>query len=178
VKNPSRLVNALSAAHTQHGGSVAALSDDRALLLVLLRHFGCTFCREALSDIAARRAEIEASGATIVLVHMTADRKAREFFARYGLDDVPRVSDPERALYRALGLGEAELMEVLTKEVFRRGAEAWREGHRLGWLARHPLQMPGLFLVYRGEVADSFRHARVSDRPDYLGFVRGGEGGS
>jgi peroxiredoxin len=175
VKNHSRLVNALSAAHTQHGGSVAALSDDHALLLVLLRHFGCAFCREALSDLAARRAEIETAGATIVLVHMAGDRQAGEFFARYGLGDVPRVSDPERALYRALGVREAELAEVLTREVFRRGAEAWRSGHRMGLVVRGALQMPGLFIVYRGEVADSFRHARVSDRPDYLRFVRGGE---
>jgi hypothetical protein len=34
--------------------------------------------------------------------------------------------------------------------------------------------MPGLFLVYKSEVADSYRHASVSDRPDYTAFVRGG----
>lgn len=154
--------------------SVAALSDDRALLLVLLRQFGCAFARETLADLAARRAEIEAGRATIVLVHMAEDAHAQAMFARYGLDDVSRVSDPARTLYRAFGLGEARPMEVLSPHVLRRLAEAWRAGHHLGLPQRYGRQMPGMFLVFRGEVADGYRHRTVCDRPDYVRFVRGG----
>ena len=105
---------------------------------------------------------------------MADDDAARDLFARYGLGDVPRVSDPVRALYRAFGLGEARLGDVLTPLVLRRGLEAWRAGHGPGLPQPHSRQMPGLFLVYQGQVADAYRHTSVSDRPDYVRFVRGG----
>lgn len=107
-------------------------------------------------------------------MHTAGDATARDEFARHGLDDVPRVSDPERALYRAFGLGEAGAAETLTPVVLRRGVEAWRAGHRPGLPRGNARQMPGLFLVYRGEIADAYRHATVGDRPDYVRFVRGG----
>ena len=105
---------------------------------------------------------------------MATDEAARALFARHGLDDLPRVSDPERALYRAFGLGESRAGDVLTPAVLRRGMEAWRAGHRPGLPCPGGRQLPGLFLVYRREVADAYRHAAVSDRPDYVRFVRGG----
>ena len=106
---------------------------------------------------------------------MVEDAESQVVLAGYGLADLPRVSDPARALYRAFGLGQAGTAEILNPTVLRRGSEAWRAGHRLGWLRGDALQMPGLFLVYRGEVADSFRHGTVADRPDYVRFVRGGD---
>jgi hypothetical protein len=48
---------ALSAAYTSQGGeTLASLTANREVFLVFLRHFGCTFCREALADIAEKRA--------------------------------------------------------------------------------------------------------------------------
>jgi hypothetical protein len=174
VPTRTDLAGALSAARVQDGTSVRALSDTRPLLLVLLRSLGCTFCREALGDLAAQRPAIEHAGATLVLVHMEAEAEAGPVIAGYGLGDVPRVSDGGRALYRALHLREARPAEILTRAVLVRGLEAWRAGHRMGWPRTNPRQMPGLFLLYRGEIADSFRHETVADRPDYVAFVRGG----
>ena len=39
------------------GPSLEQLSHDRPQLVVFLRHFGCTFCRESLADLAEKRAE-------------------------------------------------------------------------------------------------------------------------
>ena len=53
------------------GETLFDYSLRQPVLLVFLRHFGCTFCREALSDISKKRSEIEEQGSRIVFVHMT-----------------------------------------------------------------------------------------------------------
>lgn len=80
---------------SQHGQTLVALSAERPQFVVFLRHFGCTFCREMVSDIAARRQAIEAAGSQLAFVHLGAEEKAKNFFAYYKLDDVPRFSDPD-----------------------------------------------------------------------------------
>nr|WP_256200529.1 hypothetical protein [Verrucomicrobium spinosum] len=50
----------LAEALTSAGPSLAALSQQSPVLVVFLRHAGCTFCREALADIARVRPAIEA----------------------------------------------------------------------------------------------------------------------
>ena len=111
----------LAGARDQHGVSVAELSDAAPLLIVLLRHGGCTFCREALDDLARQRAAIEAGGARIMLVHLEADAHGAAMFARYGLADVSRVSDPQGRLYAALELRRGNLWQVLGPGVIWRG---------------------------------------------------------
>src|SRR5437763_929202 len=82
-----------------------------------LRHSGCTFCRESLADISEQRESIEASGARIVLVHMGKEEYAAKFFRRYGLGDVPRISDPNQALYRAFGLNRGTFHSLFGPKV-------------------------------------------------------------
>ena len=41
----------------------------RPTLVVLLRSFGCTFCREAMADVAAAKHAIHDAGANIAFVH-------------------------------------------------------------------------------------------------------------
>ncbi|MBK8557721.1 MAG: redoxin domain-containing protein [Lewinellaceae bacterium] len=62
------------------GESLADLSEKGTVLLVFLRHFGCSFCREAISDISKRRKKLEAKGVRVVLVHMATDLETAEKF--------------------------------------------------------------------------------------------------
>ncbi|HEY3442166.1 MAG TPA: peroxiredoxin-like family protein [Paludibaculum sp.] len=159
---------------TQHGITLDELSRLSPTLLVFLRHAGCTFCREALSDLAARRAEIEASGVRLVLVHMSSELNGARFFSRYGLQDVEKISDPERALYRAFGLPRGSFGDLFGPRVWLRGFQAGVLGrHGLGGLAGDGFQMPGVFLLFHGEIVRSYRHQSASDRPDYLSLVTG-----
>ena len=64
------------------GDSIAHLSKTSPVLLVFMRHIGCTFCREAMSDLAQQRRMIEASGTRLVLVHMGGEEQAVKFFRR------------------------------------------------------------------------------------------------
>ena len=159
---------------TQHEVTLDELSRLSPILLVFLRHTGCTFCREALADLAVQRARIEKSGTRIVLIHMSSEEQGRKLFAKHGLGDVPRVSDPERSLYRAFGLRRGSLLDLFGPRVWWRGFEAGILGrHGIGKLAGDGFQMPGVFLVYHGEILRSYRHESASDRPKYLALVTG-----
>jgi peroxiredoxin len=159
---------------TQHGVTIDEISRLSPVLLVFLRHAGCPFCREALADLAAQRREIERNGARMVLVHMGSEEQGARFFARYGLSDVPRVSDPDRALYRAFGLPRGTFSDVIGPKVWWRGFQAGVLGrHGVGKLAGDGFQMPGVFLLFHGEIVRSYRHQSAGDRPDYLALVTG-----
>lgn len=161
---------------TNVGLSIDELSRLSPVLLVFLRHAGCTFCREALDDLASRMPEIESRGARLVLVHMGADAHAEQFFTRYGLQNVPRISDPERSLYRAFGLRRGTLGDLFGPKVWMRGFEsAILKRHGQGRLVGDGFQMPGIFLLFHGEVLRSYRHQSAADRPDYVKLVTGQE---
>ncbi len=156
---------------TSTGATLKELSRERPLLLVLLRHTGCSFCREALSDLATRRSAIEASGTGLVLVHMGSDEQGRRTFARYGLDDLPRISDPHRRLYRGLDLHRGRFGQLFGPKVWWRGIQAVLAGHLVGKLVGAGTQMPGLFLLHDGRIVRSIRHRSAADRPDYQSFA-------
>lgn len=157
---------------TNDGMSLLQLSKEHPIMLLFLRHAGCMFCREALSDVAAQRKQIEATGTRIVLVHMSREPQAGSFFRKYGLEDLPRVSDPQRSLYRAFGLGRGGLMQLAGPAVWLRAIRAAIfQRHGVGEAVGDVFQMPGVFMVYHGHVVRSFVHHSVADRPDYRGFV-------
>lgn len=160
-------------AKTDSGSSLYELSRLSPVLIVFLRHAGCPFCRQAVADIAKQRREIENSGTTLVLVHMEEKEMGREFFRKHSLDDVPQISDPSCRLYRAFGLKRGTLRMLFGPGVWLRGLQAGiLEGHGVGWLAGDGFQMPGIFLLFHGQVLRAFRHQSTADRPDYSRFVR------
>lgn len=161
---------------TNQGVTLEEMSTLSPVLLVFLRHAGCTFCREALADLAARRKEIESEGARLTLVHMGSEEHGARFFAKYGLADVPRVSDPDRTLYRAFGLPRGSLGDLFGPKVWWRGFQAAiLDRHGVGTLVGDGFQMPGVFLIFHGEVLRSYRHQSAADRPNYMALVTGRE---
>jgi len=165
-------VTALAGARTQDGTSLAELSRKHAVLVVFLRHSGCTFCREAMEDLAASRARIEADGTRLALVHMGSPDSFARFAATYQLGDVAAISDPGRTLYRGLGLRRGRLTQLLGWNVWRRGVRAFSAGHAVGALDGDGTQMPGVFLIRDGRVVKRFAHADAAERPDYVALGR------
>jgi len=165
--------SALAAAHTSAGSTVAELSRQSPVLLVFLRHTGCTFCREALSDLAKQRASMERLDTQLVLVHLGDAAAFAQFAAQYGLGDVPRVADPERKLYQALGLHRGSLFALLHPRVWWRGLQvAILKKHGFGVPTGDVAQLPGVFLIRDGRVVTAHRHRFTSERPDYLGLCQ------
>lgn len=166
-------LNLLASTRTSTGETLADMSAAAPILLVLLRHEGCSFCRNAMSDIARLRTQIEKAGARIVLGHMSTAESFHAFASRYGLSGIPSVSDPERTLYRGLGLRRGTLGQVLSPRVLWRWFKVLLSGHMPGSIKGDPLQLPGAFLLHKGQVIKSHTYRDASDRPDYLALATG-----
>lgn len=164
---PPELETLLASKRDQHGRSVLERSNEKPQLVLFVRHFGCTFCRETLSDLSARRAELEKQGLELVVVHMNDDEAAAdEYFGRWKLQDVSRVSDPRCELYRGLGLQRGSLGQLLGPAVWSRGLQAWLGGHGLGTLDGDGFQLGGAFVIDHGKIVAACRHQTAGDRPD------------
>lgn len=156
---------------TNTGETLAALSEKSPVLLVLLRHEGCPFCRNAMNDIARQKSNIEEAGASIVLGHMGNADEFSNFAARYGLSAIPAVANPDRSLYRGMGLKRASVLRLLSPRVFWNYLKAIFAGHKPGKIKGDPFQLPGAFLLHRGKVVRGHLYRDAGDRPDYVGLA-------
>jgi len=163
--------NVLGEYRSQKGESLVELSAAGPVLLVFLRHFGCTFCREMVAELAEKRGEIEAQGSRLAFVHLGTEEKAKSFFAYYKLQDVPRFADPDAHLYKEFGLARAKLGQYLNSESIYRMIFAWLDGHFIGLPAGDVQRMPGVFLMQENKIRRAFRHELVSDRTDYVALA-------
>ena len=150
------------------GESLRDYSEKHPVMLTFLRHFGCTFCREALSDISGNRLDIESTGTKLVFVHMSTEEVAEEYFKRYDLLGIPHISDPECKYYAGFGLVKGNITQLFGLKTWIRGFSAGiMDGHGVGPQLGDGFQMPGVFIISQGEIRESFIHKQASDRPDY-----------
>jgi peroxiredoxin len=155
---------------TQNGECLGDLQRQRSILLVFLRHLGCTFCREALADLAKIREKLEARNVGLVFVHMSGEPLARDVFALHNLENVSRVSDPEKRLYALFQLEAGTILEVMGAKAIMRGlGTSFRHG--IGPTQGNVMQMPGAFVIHNGRILNEFRHKSSADRPDYVGLL-------
>jgi len=166
--NNKRITDSILKMRTNTGADIAEISKRQPVMLVFLRHFGCTFCREALGEIALKRERIEEKGTQLVFVHMADEATANRYFTRYNLEDAVHISDPNCDYYAAFGLVKGNLTQLMGLRVWMRGFQAGIiEGHGLGKLMGDSFQMPGIFLVQNEMVKDHYIHKLSSDKPDY-----------
>lgn len=171
VSNQTPLVEPeiLEAIYTSEDEDLYSLSKKQPVMLVFLRHFGCTFCREALSDLSKLRDDLEKRNVRLVLVHMSEDDLATRYFKKYDLVPVDHISDPDLSLYDLFGLNKGSFGQLFGLKVIRRTLTAGvLAGHGLGAPHGNPNQMPGVFVLKNGSIQRKFMHSSAADRPDYL----------
>lgn len=161
----------LAAMPLSDGRSVLDASRTRPVMLVFLRHMGCTFCREAMADLGRIRSELE--GVVLpVLVHMSEPARAQATFAKYGLEGIEQISDPSRRFYRGIGLARGGLLQLFGPSNWIRGIQAGLlDGHLVGMLEGDGFQMPGVFILRDGRVVHAMHHATAGERPEYLALA-------
>lgn len=158
---------------TESGAELFALSHESPVLLIFLRHFGCSFCRKAISDVAELAPELARRNVRPVFVHLGTPEVAQAHFAYYSIPDVERIHDPEARLYREFGLDRQHPARSLInpKDLwswFLRG-DIFRYG--VGKIDTDGHQMPGVFFLRDGKIVRSFRHRNISDQPDYRKLI-------
>lgn len=157
----------LKSARTQFGESLDTLSRQGPVLVVFLRHAGCPFTREAITDLSRQQQSIGAAGAKLVFVHMLDELTAKPLFEQRGMSDVSRISDPEQKLYQAFELQRGSMWQVAGPGIWWRALKTILSGNVFGAPAGDIRQLPGAFLVQDGRILKAFRGLTSSDRPDY-----------
>ncbi len=151
----------LGAAITSDAHSIDELSrNGHGVLLVGLRHLGCTYCRQMVDDLVKQRDAINAAKLTPVLLHQSEETTAtRASFEKLGAVDFARVSDPDRDLYRALNAPRGTFKQLFGFKVFAALPGAVKFG--TGRLQGDGLQMPGAWVIRDGKVVatQTFDHA-------------------
>jgi hypothetical protein len=172
---PLTLGQAAASYKLQDGTTLEDAARQQVLVLVFLRHFGCTFTRQLLRSLEQLERQAQLRGARLVLIHMLERGEERRF-----IDDsteVARIADPWCELYRAFGLGKAGFLDLFGPRVIYRGFMAIIRGCGVGQIAGDGLQMPGAFLFRDNRILSRQVATSASDLPQLEQlFLHGADG--
>ncbi|MFT6148264.1 MAG: peroxiredoxin [Saprospiraceae bacterium] len=158
----------LSEMITNKNTSLKKMSEHKPVLLVFLRRFGCTFCREALDDLSKIRPKIEEKGVEIVFVHMADNETAEDYFKTYKLPNSIHISDEPAKFYKEFDLFRGNIRQLFGLGVMMRGFKlAMEKGYGIGFIG-DGFQMPGIFLLRNSKIVNSYIHDTAADKPDYF----------
>ena len=165
---------ALASIRTESGTTLLDLAQASPVLLVFLRHFGCSFCRKAISDVAELRGELASRGVRPVFVHLGPPDLAKVYFDYYGLSEVDRVNDPQATVYQhpLFALRRTNPLWHLVNPTVWAG---WLKGalfqHGIGRIQGDGHQMPGIFFLRGPKIVRRFIYRPIADEPNYLKLI-------
>lgn len=143
--------------------SLTELYCENGLLLILVRHWNCIFCRGQLADVHTLLPLLEQKTRVVVVMPHRADYLRSRLTGRYSLSCTV-LCDPEYALYRALGYGHMRASEAISPKAIVDGAKLFFGGHIVGMPDGDVEQLPGVVAIRAsGLVAARHQHAFASD---------------
>ena len=164
---PKKFNDLINVAKTNNGKTLLQLSTGNRVLLVFVRHLGCTFCRETVSEISKLESVIKSKNLNLVFVHMSDPAFGDDFFSKYFPYPVSHISDPQRLLYQSLGLKRGSLSQVFGPSTFLRGFWAGLiKGHGLGQPEGDPMQLGGYYILSEGRVVFEHKTTKASESFD------------
>lgn len=139
---------------------------DAPTLIVFLRHFGCIFCREQITDLR----NITANDPTyppVLFVYQGSVEQGHEFFGKLWAD-ARAVADMPKRLYDGFGVARGGMKEMFGPDVWACGVKAFvQKGHFIGWKVGDPWTMPTSFLVDGERVLWMYEGEHAGDHPDF-----------
>jgi peroxiredoxin len=158
---------------SQLGQTINQISERSPLMLVFLRHGGCTFCRQTLADLQDARDEILEMGVEVALVHMGSPMEGTMMLSKYELDFFHRFSDPECRLYRRFGFERGRFGQLFSPKIIWRGIWAGIfGGHGIGKPQGDSFQLPGVVVFYHRKSILALPAEDASERYNYLEIAK------
>jgi len=146
------------------GRSLSAICDSHNMLLIFLRHSGCTFCRQSLDELRRLTPKLDAAKIIPVVVHMGTAAEGKSMLANYNLENVLHVSDPTCQLYRCYQLVRGRFSQLLGPMIWWAGFKAAiLQRHGVGKLVGDGFQLGGTFLVRDNQIVQAYRAISAAD---------------
>ncbi len=134
--------------------------EDKPVVLVFLRHFGCLLCREHAAELRSHYDEIQALGGDVVAVGTGDLRYAADFIQQEDIP-FPVLVDDDAAAAHAASVPRVNPVRLLFDPRSLRGAwQAHRAGYKVRKPGRRTNQLGATFVVGQGE---RVRYAHVDE---------------
>ncbi|PJZ68954.1 peroxiredoxin [Leptospira perolatii] len=137
----------------------------RPALVIFLRHLGCIFCRELVTDLRS----LQSNGLNlppILFVFPDSKKEGDEFFSRFW-PEASAVANPDVSLYGLAEISDGNLLELAGPEVWISALRAAIKGNFYGVQSRNILQMPRIFLVLKDRILWTHVYRHIGDHPDW-----------
>jgi peroxiredoxin len=142
---------------------LSAYYSGNGLLLILVRHWNCIFCRGQLAELHTLLPLLEQKTRVVVVMPHRAEYLRPRLTGRYSLSCTV-LCDPEYAVYRALGYGHMRASEAISPKTIMDGAKLFFGGHIVGVPDGDVEQLPGVVAIRAsGQVVARHQHAFASD---------------
>jgi peroxiredoxin len=145
------------------------LWQQRPVVLVFLRHFGCLHCREHAVQLGERYDDIRSLGGDLVAVGTGSERYAAAFVKDEQIPYLVLVDDDAEAA-NAAAVRSTSFVGMFHPRTWMATVRAWRNGHRIHKAGRRVTQMGATFVLGPGDTvryahvdADSADHAPIDD---------------
>lgn len=132
------------------------------IVLVFVRHSGCTFCRTQAVELRDEYSAIQAAGADVVLVTMDDPKSLQTLKQQLKLPFVC-LSDPQQVAYRAYQCPRGSLWAVAGPGMWGRAIKSvFKQG--FGAIRGDAMQLPGSFVIDRtGAIRLAYRSQHSAD---------------
>lgn len=147
---------------------LSSVWQKRPALLAFTRHFGCTQCKEMLTELIDGREKIEQAGLGLTVV-LQGTVESSAAFARTYAPGLYCLTDPERKAYRAFGLERGDLFQTFLNP---RVWAAVRASNKKGYRVEPPppgqdsMQLSGTFIVATdGRILLPYYYDHIADHP-------------
>jgi peroxiredoxin len=143
---------------------ISTLWREKPLVLVFLRHLGCTFCRQQLAWLARDYQRFAAAGANVACVAQGDAKVGKAYVLLLDLPFPLLLCGNDLAVYRQYGLTQANVVSMLNPVMIFKGLASLLQGHKQTEVIGDGRQLGGAFLIDRtGTVRYIHRNADPSD---------------
>jgi len=131
-------------------GERVHLSDywkKQPVVIVFLRHFGCTFCRQHIAMLRRDYAEFLDAGGEVLCIGMGGFKVGRGFEILMDTKFPTLVTGETNLAYQDYGLGKGSFGQIFSARSFAKALKATFQGHVGTSVQGDPYQMPGVFIA-------------------------------